>query len=469
MLNKPISSPVLSETRSKMIALVADKIRNSDEATSELFLDDVTSSQFSNPWPANRMRSEMMTPDYDYEDTEQREDLTHDEFYEPQTEFYEIEENVKQTRSGRISKTNHLDSNFVYRKVEKRVKVIAKKPKAKKKKVKKETHFSDDDIHESVAIATRSGRRYKRRYSYPVDAISAGGIEYQRDSGEAEEEETQEKEEEPDVNMFSPSHVYYEQDIEYSSVDYDDPSIDISFQQEDQMNETIEIPPTEEEEFLQIKQVEQHEMSPEYPETITEIPKAASPIFAVPRVPRRLTFRSKSTNSHPIQTPNGIQSTSETSEINLGILKQPARPNENLPRLAHKSLLTSLRTMMISLDVPIPISIEKQFERNLARLSGFEMLDLNEIVSFAELQVSINSCFLILGKCSVLSSEERSISLRDFTLLFRNMLISLQLPFLNDFENTLKTMFGWFSTTDKKVSVEKLQMALNTIIAMVAP
>uniref|UniRef100_A0A1I7SZA1 SPK domain-containing protein n=1 Tax=Caenorhabditis tropicalis TaxID=1561998 RepID=A0A1I7SZA1_9PELO len=149
---------------------------------------------------------------------------------------------------------------------------------------------------------------------------------------------------------------------------------------------------------------------------------------------------------------------------------QPPVHDIMLSRSSHKSLLSSLHTVMISLEIPISQRMEERFRRTLGKLSGFEKIEsLSDKVTFSELQCSINSCLLILAKCSPPPPEEPSISLRDFTLLFRNTLISLKLPFLSGFENTLKTMFGMFSNHDKRVSTDKIESALGTIIGIIAP
>ncbi|CAL2046357.1 unnamed protein product [Caenorhabditis brenneri] len=122
-------------------------------------------------------------------------------------------------------------------------------------------------------------------------------------------------------------------------------------------------------------------------------------------------------------------------------------------------------------EIPQDSNILRQIGEGLQKIESYQVfgVDDEKKLKIEDLLIALESCFLMLRKNSSVDSNEESKSLRDFLLLFRMTVASMNLPVLNDFQLKLKELTDELSAQDKKVPVKKVKSAIETLIEMVAP
>uniref|UniRef100_A0A1I7SZ99 SPK domain-containing protein n=1 Tax=Caenorhabditis tropicalis TaxID=1561998 RepID=A0A1I7SZ99_9PELO len=137
--------------------------------------------------------------------------------------------------------------------------------------------------------------------------------------------------------------------------------------------------------------------------------------------------------------------------------------NETISLLKQKKFLEAIEDSILTLKLPISAKLQNKIEKNI------ENIDINAFIeqkiTSDELETAAASCVLIVTRSA--SVDANSINLRDFLMLLQHAIISLRIPSLNNFQETLHKNIS--ECQGKRVPFEKIESALGTIIDIVAP
>ncbi|EGT54370.1 hypothetical protein CAEBREN_01900 [Caenorhabditis brenneri] len=143
--------------------------------------------------------------------------------------------------------------------------------------------------------------------------------------------------------------------------------------------------------------------------------------------------------------------------------------NEFISVESHIRFLESLIPMMHTLETPTleedQLRIEKTIEKFKSIGNEEEKIRLNEV------RTSLMTCLLMIersAKKEIVKGEDTT-SLKEFLLLFHNFLIALKMKELDSFVARVKYMLKELKVNDKNIPTRNIQLALQSIIVIIAP
>ncbi|CAL2034327.1 unnamed protein product [Caenorhabditis brenneri] len=143
--------------------------------------------------------------------------------------------------------------------------------------------------------------------------------------------------------------------------------------------------------------------------------------------------------------------------------------NEFIPVESHIRFLESLIPMMHTLDTPTLEEDELRIEKTIEKFK--EIGNEEEKIRMNEIRTSLMTCLLIVERSAKkeIVKREDTTSLDKFLTSFYQFLVALKMKELDSFVARVKHMMKELKVNDKKFPIKKVQLALQSIIEIIAP
>ncbi|CAL2034328.1 unnamed protein product [Caenorhabditis brenneri] len=143
--------------------------------------------------------------------------------------------------------------------------------------------------------------------------------------------------------------------------------------------------------------------------------------------------------------------------------------NEFISIESHIRLLDALLPMMKTFETPTLEADELRIEKSIEKIKSIG--NKEEKIRMNEIRTSLMTCLLIVEKSAKKEDVKRedTTSLKEFLLVFQSFLFSLKLKELDSFVTRTKHMIKELKDNDKKFPTRNIQLALQSIIEIIAP
>ncbi|CAL2034322.1 unnamed protein product [Caenorhabditis brenneri] len=143
--------------------------------------------------------------------------------------------------------------------------------------------------------------------------------------------------------------------------------------------------------------------------------------------------------------------------------------NEFISVESHIRFLESLIPMMTTLDTPTLEEDQLRIEKTIEKFK--EIGNEEEKIRINEIRTSLMTCLLIVERSAKkeIVKREDTTSLDKFLTSFHQFLITLKMKELDSFVARVKHMMKELKVNDKKFPTKKTQLALQSIIEIIAP
>ncbi|EGT37450.1 hypothetical protein CAEBREN_04098 [Caenorhabditis brenneri] len=143
--------------------------------------------------------------------------------------------------------------------------------------------------------------------------------------------------------------------------------------------------------------------------------------------------------------------------------------NEFISVESHIRFLESLIPMMTTLDTPTLEEDQLRIEKTIEKFK--EIGNEEEKIRMNEIRTSLMTCLLIVERSAKkeIVKKEDTTSLDKFLISFHQFLVTLKMKELDSFVARVKHMMKELKVNDKKFPIKKVQMALQSIIEIIAP